>query len=140
MSIPIEDAEEAQQAFGERLDVSIGFGKDSFYLAFGKDNAAVLKKVIDGSAAGSAEALPPSQMFVALAPVLKFAASVSDDEVTAVLARSVERISGNDRISITSAYVDRGVRSRIKLDEGVLQLIGESVMAFGAGAGAPAVP
>lgn len=135
MRIPLDD-DDAQKVFGEQLDVAIGVGKDSFYLAFGNDSVATLKKIIDTSAAGAEQKLPPSQFFVALAPILKFAASMGDDEALAVAARAAEKVRGNDRISITSTMVERGARSRIELDEGVLKLIGETVMTMSGQAGA----
>lgn len=127
MSVPLddEDAEDARKVFGDNLDVAFGVGQDSFYLAVGKDGVSTLKRVIDDSAAGADQKRPPSEMFIALAPILKFAASISDDEVVPLMASSAEKVRGNDRISITSTVIERGSRSRIQIDEGVLKLIGE---------------
>jgi hypothetical protein len=136
---PIPEGEQAREFFGEHVEVTIGIGRASAYVAVGNDGIATLKKVIDSSAAGAGQDLPPSQLYVALAPIMKFAASVDrENPVTAMLAASVDKIRGNDRVSITSSLIERGVRSRIQVDEGVLKLLGETFKTFsGAGAGAP---
>jgi hypothetical protein len=136
---PIPEGEQAREFFGEHVEVTIGIGRASAYVAVGNDGIATLKKVIDSSAAGAGQDLPPSQLYVALAPIMKFAASVDrENPVTAMLAASVDKIRGNDRVSITSSLIERGVRSRIQVDEGVLKLLGETFKTFsGAGAGPP---
>ncbi|MEQ8789284.1 MAG: hypothetical protein RIC55_23525 [Pirellulaceae bacterium] len=141
MSVPLDDADDdVRGVVGENLDIAIGTGDNSVYLAFGKNNIATLKKIIDQSAVGVGVDQPPFQFFVALAPILKFAAKVGDDPITGMIAAGADKIAGNDRISITSKPIENGASSRIQIDEGVLKLLGEVGKTFGGMGGGPGGP
>lgn len=127
MNIPVpENEREARQLLGETLEVAVGFSGKSIYVAFGKNSLSTLKDVIDKSKAGAGKVVPAGQFNIALTPILRFAASVTDDEVTHELAELISASKGNDKISITSDYIPNGTRMRLKVDEGILKLVGEA--------------
>ena len=51
LPVPADAGEDVRNLLGDELEVAIGTGDKSFYLAFGKDSVGTLKKVIDQSAA-----------------------------------------------------------------------------------------
>ena len=127
-----ENLAEAREFFGEKLEMVIGTGPKSFYIAAGKNAENLLKSAIDRSKTTVDKSVPPAQFHVALLPILKFAAATSEgNPMLPALVTSLEQ-SGNDRISIISAAVPRGTRTRIEVQEGVLKLIGEAMKQFGA--------
>ena len=136
LSVPIPaDEEDAQRLFGEQLDVIVAVADQSFYLAFGKDNAALLKEVIDQSAAGAQE-VPPMALKVNLAPILQVAASMneSDQKLQAVSAAAQQQ-TDDDQITFHAEGIDRGIRYRLLVQEGVLQILGQVAQQQQAGAG-----
>jgi hypothetical protein len=124
MSLPIQAKEqEARQIFGENLDVAIGFGKESVYVAFGPEGIESAKSIIDDSQAQQSQTVAPGEFVVSMAPILQFASVVKEDPVTTMLAAAVEK-NARDRIIIKSESIERGVRYRLEIEEGVLQIIG----------------
>ena len=134
---PVDD-DEARPVLGDEVEIAVGFGMKSFYVAFGKDPIATLKQVIDTSAASPDKQVRPVQVTVSLMPILKFAASVSEEPIVGMMIEALENAPGNDKIRISSQAIQLGGTTRVELDEGVLQLIGAGVKATmqgGAGGG-----
>ena len=124
--------EDAKRIFGEKLQVTLGTGPKSVYLAFGKDGAMLLKKAINDCEPKAAQVNPPGQLNVYLKPIMKFAASV--DPGNAMLQRVAvnfeSAVPGTDEINIVSTGIPGpAVRSRVQIKEGVLKLIGEAIQA-----------
>lgn len=131
MSLPIPAKEnEAQQLFGENLDVALGFGQESLYVAFGPAGIDTTKAIIDNSKSRQAENVAPAQFVVSLGPILKFASAVKEDPVTTMLASVLDKSQGQDHISVKAQSVERGVRYRLEVEQGVLQLVGAAVKMF----------
>lgn len=130
-SIPVPaDEEEAQALFGEKLNVVVGTGPQSAYLAAGDQPEALLKKVVDGSAGGGQQETIPLQLVLSLAPILQFAANQeTDDPILGVLAATAQKSAGKDHIRVTQRTVERGTMVRLEIEEGVLQLIGAGAKA-----------
>lgn len=135
LQAPIPDSEsEARELFGEKVNIIIGTGPKAVYIAFGKDAEGLLKKVIDKSAADGAKPVAPMQMNVSLLPILKFAASMDDNDVVPALVSVLEK-SGKDNIRIVIQPLKNGENIRFQLEEGVLEVIGEAVKRVGANFG-----
>jgi hypothetical protein len=129
-SVPVPaDEEQAQEVFGENLDVVVGTGKQSAYLAFGDESMALLKRVIDVSAASAQKEIVPFQLNVSLAPIMAFAASLDDDATVKMLSETIKKSEGKDHVRITQKTIDRGTIVRLEIEEGVLQLIGAAAKA-----------
>lgn len=128
MSIPLPaDEQEARQFLGDQLDVVLGIGETSVYLAVGKDSEKALKHILDKSASSSDKVVPPSQLNVSLAPILKFFAEIDQNPLLTELAAALAKSEGQDRISITSKPIERGAITRLELQQGVLESIGIAV-------------
>lgn len=127
-AFPVED-EEAQQVFGDTMDVIIGVGDTSVYVAAGSDAEGTLKKVIDKSAAAVGKPVLPGQATIAVGPILKFVNSVETNPVVASLVDVADTVKGNDRLMINVSAIPNGEKIRIELEEGVLQIIGAAAKA-----------
>lgn len=126
--VPVPDAE-AREIVGDEVDVVVGIGETSGYLAVGNNAADLLRKVIDDSAASAGNKVPPGQLNVALQPILAFAAAVDDNPMTSLMLAEVEKLEGRDHISIRSIPIPNGAVSRIEIEEGVLRAIGAAAKA-----------
>ncbi len=140
LTFPVpDDQDEARDVLGEDLEVYVGIGAESAYIAVGHDSLTKLKQVIDASASAANQDVPPSQMTIALLPILKFASQFPEGAVLAGAVTSLEQNADKDKIRLSSHTVERGARTRIELEEGVLQAIGAGVQAamqgFGGGGG-----
>jgi hypothetical protein len=133
-SFPIPDNEgEAREFFGDKLDVVLGIGPKSIYIAAGKGGESLLKKVIDQSASSADKVVPAMQLNVSVLPILKFMASVdANNPMLPGLITSLEK-SGSDKLLITSKGSARGSQMRIEVQEGIIKLIGDAVKQFGGG-------
>ena len=128
---PIPDGEaEAKDFLGDKLNFVIGTGSKSVYAAFGKDAEGLLKRMVDQVKQGGGKAVPPSQFNVSVLPILKFAASVDDNPIVPKLVEALEK-SGKDKITAVTEARPNGANTRIQVEEGVLQLIGEAAKASG---------
>jgi hypothetical protein len=134
LSLPVPAHEaEAREMFGEQLDVVLGTGPQAVYLSAGKNSDALLKKAIDQSSANAQKPVAPFQLDVAMLPILKFSAAVSqDDPILPMLVKSLEQ-SGSDRVILSAQPVPRGSITRLEIQEGVLKLIGVAAQQFSGG-------
>lgn len=132
-SVTVPDREpEARELLGEKLDIILGTGAKSVYIAAGKNAEALLKKVIDQSAQSADKVVPAMQLNVSVLPILKFMASVDENPMLPGLIASLEK-GGNDKLVVTSQGSARGSSLRIEVQEGLLRLIGEAVKQFTGG-------
>lgn len=127
-SIP-DSKSEAKQLLGDKLEITLGTGPQSAYLAFGKDSEGLLKRVIDQSASDADKVLPPGQFTISLLPILKFAESVDDNGDIRELISTLEKAQG-DKISIVSHMLPRGAMTRFQVESGVIKVIGDAVQRF----------
>ena len=137
LSVPVPDREKnARRLLGDRLDVVVGTGPESVYLAFGKECSGLLKKVIDLSAGGTGQTVLPASLNIALTPILELAASLENRPAVSMMADALKNSNGKDRVLVTARGVERGVIYRLEIEEGVLRLIGQAAKIRGAGGGA----
>ena len=122
---------EARELFGDKIDIVLGTGPKSLFVAFGKQAEPLLKRIIDQSATGVDEPQPVMQLTFALLPFLKFASSVDPNPVVAEMAATLEKVAGSDKIRVRSKSIPRGESTRLEIDEGLLQLIGVGVKQAG---------
>ena len=92
---------------------------------------------MDKSAEASAsEDQPQSQMNLYMTPMLKFAAGMPGAEMLEMMADTMEA-AGRDRIHIQSNSSNNGFKSRIEIQDGILELLGAAGgMMGGMGGGA----
>lgn len=123
--IPLKDANSQVRAIlGDPMDVVIGTGKESVYLAFGKDPSRLLKNILDASLANSSKELPPSQLRLSLSPILTFVAATDSNPQLQAGLQAIRQGAGGDAVSVTGLPIPHGFTVRLELEEGVIQAIG----------------
>ncbi len=127
-----EDAEALQKLVGDQLDLIVGIGPNSLYLAAGRDAASELKQVIDASKAAPGKPISPARIRIALEPILKTVAAMAEDESTQQMAEMVglwlSQSPGKDRVNFETRSIPNGSMTRITLEEGVLRVLGSAVL------------
>jgi hypothetical protein len=142
MSVPLKDGDEETKALvGDELEVVVGLGAKSAYLAWGRDASDALKAVIDASAAEPGKKGSPIELTVTLSTILDSMESVAPEDkkpalemISSVLATA----EGKDHVHLVAQPVANGMQVRFELEQGVLQAIGASAKMGMAGGGAPA--
>ncbi len=138
LAVPVKDDPGAQKVFGDTLNVTVGIGNQSAYVAFGKGGMDLLKKVIDASAAAPSQPGPPMQLNIALTPILNFANSMQPNPQVAMVAQLLAATPGKDHIRLTATTISNGMNYRIQVEEGILKAVGAAAKAqAGGGGGAP---
>ena len=123
--IPLKDANaQVREILGDPMDVVIGTGKESVYLAFGKDPSRLLKNILDASLANSSKELPPSQLRLSLSPILTFVAATDANPQLQAGLQAIRQGVGGDAVSVTGLPIPHGFTVRLELEEGVIQAIG----------------
>ena len=105
------------------------------YVAFGKGALSTLKQAIDDSGDNNAENSAPFKMVVSVGAILQFMASVEPDETLQSLAEAVETLQGSDQVNILYETIKDGIRGTLRIDEGVIELLGKAVPDPAAGGG-----
>ena len=131
VAIP-DDEEEAQKVFGDSVTAIIGIGKETAYLAFGKDPLTTLTSSIEKSKTAE-QPKELNQYNLYLSPILRFASGVTSEPALVEMAETLEE-SGKDRISMFSNVIENGIDSRAEMQDGILALISAGVKAAQAGA------
>ena len=126
--MPVPD-KEARTVLGDHVEVVVGIGEKSGYIAVGADNLNLIKRVIESSAAKSQEKVIPFQGQISLGSIANFFASVNDNPDAALFASAFEDAEGNDRIIIQNIPEPRGSISRIIVDESIIKAIGVTLLA-----------
>jgi hypothetical protein len=112
---------------GEKLEVVVGLGKESMYVAAGRNALSTLKEAIEKSAAEASQTVPPIRLSLAVKPVAEFVAEVGeakDRPKAARVAKELADAAGRDHITLVASSIPDGVRYRLELEEGLVRLIG----------------
>ncbi len=112
---------------GDKLEVAVGIGKDTVYLALGTDSLNLAKKLIDRSASEAGKELPPFQLNVALEPIFQFAAALQGEGTESnlkTMAEDLAKAPGKDHVRLEYVPMQDGGSLRLSAEEGVLQLLG----------------
>jgi hypothetical protein len=131
VSMPIpDDAENRDKVvalIGETLEVVLGIGEDSVYLAAGREPLATLKKAIAASIDSSIE-VPPLRMSIGLRSLAGFLAEMADSEdertKASILAKILGKAENQDHLVFTAAPVAGGLRLRLEVEGGIVKAIG----------------
>lgn len=114
------------KVMGNKLDVAIGIGEKSVYLALGTDSLKLCQTLIDKSKAASGKQQPPMQLNASLGPILQFASALQGNPAVAEMAKSLAKAGGKDHVFATITPQPSGIRIHVKAEEGVLQLLGDA--------------
>ena len=121
---------------GEEALVTVGFGPDSAYLAIGDDGLETIKAVMGKSVEAASEELPPAQISLALAPLLKLASQQEDANPAAAMLAESLKDGGVDHLRITVKPIENGVQYELEGEEGIITLIGSAAKLAQAAGGA----
>ncbi len=125
LTVPIPEGEEARQLFGDHLNVLVGIGNDSVYLALGRDAMEAVKNVIDTSAAEPGKEVPPSEITFSLGQIVTVVAAFADEKDKPNLEMVANMLSSEanarDHVRMVVQPIENGARSRIEIEEGVLR-------------------
>jgi hypothetical protein len=138
VKLPDEAGDDAKKIFGDTVDVYIGAGPTSAYVAAGKGSLDLVKSIIDRSTADPNKAVPPVQMSIALTPIADFVGSINEQNAAhaEVIKNALNGAPGKDHVTVNARMISNGISYRIELQEGVLKAIGAAAMA-GKGGGGP---
>ena len=110
----------------------MGIGTKEAYFALGSNPVDLLKKAIDGKS----ETSDMMQYNVNIAPILDFFATMEGDPNVEAMAKALKE-AGNDRIQVTSNWIENGVNMKFEMQDGILGLIKVGVDAFQGGGAFP---
>jgi hypothetical protein len=126
IKLPPEADESAKKIFGDAVELYIGAGPDSAYVALGKGSMDLVKSVMDKSTAEPNKPVQPFQLSIALTPILKFAASVNpNDPHVSMVAQQFEQAKGKDHILVNAKPISNGMTYRLEVEDGVIEAIGQ---------------
>ena len=131
-----EDGEKAKQLFGETLQVTLGFGRDSLYVSLGDAGIEAIKAVMAQSAEDAEKELPPMEIALALAPLLQLASQQEDANPSTAIMAEMLKEEGMDHVKIRVQPIENGVQYEIEGEEGVIKLIGSAAKLATAAGGA----
>ena len=120
------------ELIGETLEVVVGIGKDSLYVAAGRDAMNKLKQAIESSAAEASTPVPPMQFSLSALPLAKFIAAVGKEAErpkAALVAEQLEKQTCPDHLNLTTSPIPGGLKCRLEVEQGILRLIGSLVAA-----------
>jgi hypothetical protein len=129
--IPVPQDGTVAKALGEKLDVAIGIGPKSVYLALGTDGLKLCKAAMDRSKAEASKPVPPMQLNVSLTPIFKFAAAMQDQPNITALAEELAKANGKDKVHVTVTPEGLVTTIRLEAQEGVLKLLGAAFQQAG---------
>jgi hypothetical protein len=135
ITIPVPASEKApREMLGDELNVAIGIGPGTAYIALGKDNMAAVTKAIDASAANKGKSASPIEFSLSLAPILEVAASQADDSQQQVIVQKVADFlrndaQGRDHVRVVGQLLPNGLKYHFEAEEGVLKAIGKAAAA-----------
>jgi len=133
VSIPIpdqcKDRDKAVRLVGENLEVVVGIGEQCVCCAAGKDALNTLKQAIEQSDPEGQQADPPVQFSVSLGQVADFIAEVAkekDKPTVEKIAALLKENPDKDHVTAVATPIERGVKCRLELEQGVLKLLAEA--------------
>ncbi len=140
VSIPVpQDQPVPAQVLGDKLDIAVGIGTKSAYLAVGKDSLNLVKQAIDKSKADASKPTPPAQLNVSMAPIFDFAASIDGKPEVKAIAERLAAAKGKDKLRVIVKPQGDELLIRVDAEQGVIELVARAIASSGAvaPAGAP---
>jgi hypothetical protein len=124
IAIP-EDQAELQGIFGNTAVLKIGTAPKAVFIALGTESEKSIKAFIDnGSANDDPTDRPIGQMQIRLLPFLRFAQSVSANDIVASMIDSLSQNKEADYLSVKADMIPNGQTSNIEIGEGILKAAG----------------
>lgn len=135
----VEDRDKVVRLIGEVAEVVVATGKQSAYVAFGRQAKETLKAALDKSAESATAKALPLRVSMDLGTFTKFAAVMGKTEAerqkAALAAALLEQAGEQDHVHLSACPVPGGVQFRLELEEGVLRAAGKATTQGGSRAG-----
>jgi hypothetical protein len=122
-SLPVPKEEGISRVLGDKLDVAVGIGSKSAYLALGTDSLKLCKQLIDKSKSDASKRVPPFQLNVSLTPIFQFAAAMQDRPEVTAMAEELAKSQGKDHVRLVVTPQPNAVMLSLKAEEGVIRLL-----------------
>lgn len=116
--------DEARKVFGDKLQVHVGTGDKSVYVAIGKESESLMKELIDSRDADKDADRPIGQFNLKLKPILEFAQSVESNEAIASMIEELSRANDEGLLTMVQDSIENGQQTNITIGEGLLKAIG----------------
>ena len=138
VSIPLPGGDDNQEKLakmiGDTLEVALGIGPKSVYIAAGRAPMDLIKTVIDKSNKLAGKAVPPLRIALDAEKLAKLLAVVGKEDDRPKLALAAELLAkspSQDHVTLVASPIESGVRLRLEMEPGVLKALG--MAASGAG-------
>jgi hypothetical protein len=128
-----DEQEKVAKMIGDSLEVALGIGPKSLYIAAGKAPTDLIKTVIDKSSELAGKAVAPLRITLDAQKLAQLLAVVGKEQDRAKAALAAELLAKNasqDHVTLAANPVEGGVRLRLEIEPGVLKALG---MAFSGG-------
>ncbi len=122
----MKDHDRLVRLVGRRLQVVVGVGPNSVYLAAGRDAMQTLKRAIERSESNGTQPIRPMEFSLSLAKLAAFTTALDEGSAPTWARRAtpiLQRASGKDHVRVSLLPVPHGMRIRIEAEEGVLRLL-----------------
>jgi len=128
MELPIKEDDDAAKVFGTKLHIAVATGKTSWYIALGAEPIATLQQVLELSKKSSDQKLPTAQASLSVGELLRFVASVEQDNLALMGAAAIVSTAKNDdHVRIVARSIPHGIRYRIEVEQGIVMVVGQAV-------------
>lgn len=122
-SLPVPKEEGISRILGDKLEVAVGIGSKSAYLALGTDSLKLCKQLIDKSKSDASKRVPPLQLNVSLTPIFQFAAAMQDRPEVNAMAEELAKSQGKDHVRLVVTPQPNAVMISLNAEEGVIRLL-----------------
>ena len=122
--------DKAKKWVGDQIEVSVGIGEQEVYLSIGNDSVDQVKRVMDATASATEANVIPTQFYIYLGPIIRFASQTSKNSLLGPLADALDATGDSGEISLIAKGVKNGVTVRVKVESGVLEAFGKTVGAM----------
>jgi hypothetical protein len=126
MTVPVPEKEPISRILDGKLDIALGFGSKSVYLALGTDSLKRLKAAIDGSKEQTDRKVAPMAIGVSLAKIFEFASAIDPQPMLKTMSQELAKADGKDHVTLIARPIEDGVNYQFLVEEGVLRLLGKA--------------
>lgn len=123
IELPEDELDDAViDMFGEKVNLILGINDSQVYIAAGKNPEATLKKSIDANSnASSTKPKEIGQYNFFLAPMMKMAASMQEEEMLEAMSDEISE-NGKDRVRMSYDVVNGEMRFRLEVQDGIFAM------------------
>jgi len=126
LPVPYEAAnrDKLVKMIGENIEVVLGIGPTRVFLALGKEPLSTLKEAIGRAEAEGSKKVMPAEVSIAASPAARCVAELSAGSKRPQaerIAKALGDASGRDHLRWNVTPIDRGLRCRLEVEDGVLR-------------------